>query len=245
MSLESFLAPLSDEARALLGRIGRRFGTREVLAQARHTLVGHGRFAVELRIHGFSAADAARLAEARAIAQSLPRADLKITDRTYVLAVAEAKNSRGRARSVLLSAYRRLRASGGAGAAPTLAAISAVLTETAEPGGDDRVYGAHLQRLLDVLAEAPIRAAVAESGGPEAEVKARQAWLTLRQIDETEPPPDNRAADVLDGLIVELCRTAQFAAQSAAKEVGNSTIAADFRLVKLMKAAAAAPDGEG
>jgi hypothetical protein len=237
MSVETLLAPLSDDARKFLGRVGRRFGTREVLAQAKHTLTAHGRFGHELRLHGFSAADGDRLAAAREAAASLTRLDEKVTDRDYVLALSDAKTSRARARSVLLSAYRRLRASGGSSpeVAHAMAEMSAIISETAEPGGDERVYANHLTRLRAVLSLPSVQAEVADSGGPEADAKLADALARLRRVDEVDAPANSRDEDVLDGLIVELCRTAQFAAQSAAKEIGNGAIAGEFRLVKLSR----------
>jgi hypothetical protein len=237
MSIESLLSPLSDDARSFLGRVGRRFGTNEVLAQAKQTLAAHGRFADELRLHGFSAADAERLAAAREVASSLGRADTKVTDRDYVLALVEAKTCRGRARSVLLSAYRRLRASGGSSpeVAQAMTEISAVISEAGEPGGDDRVYAVHLAHLRAVLALPLVRREVADSGGPQADAKLAEAIATLRRVDEGAAPVISRDDDVLDGLMVELCRTAQFAAQSAAKEIGDGAIAGQFRLVKLSR----------
>lgn len=56
---------------------------------------------------------------------------------------------------------------------------------------------------------------------------------SLRRVDEVDAPAVSRDHEVLDGLIVELCRTAQFAAQSAAKEIGDGAIAGAFRLVEL------------
>jgi hypothetical protein len=237
MSVESLLSPLSDDARAFLGRVGRRFGTKEVLAQAKYTLTAHGRFADELRLHGFSAADRNRLAAALEAARSLPRIDTKVTDREYVNALGEAKNSRARARSVLLSAYRRLRASGGSSpeVAHAMTEIADVITQTGEPGGDDRVYATHLMRLREVLALPSVASEVAESGGPEADAMLALALATLRRVDDVDVPGPTRDEDVLDGLIVELCRTAQFAAQSVAKEVGDRVIAGEFRLVKLSR----------
>jgi hypothetical protein len=237
MSIESLLAPLSDDARAFLGRVGRRFGTQEVRAQAKYTLAAHDRFANELRLHGFSAADGQRLAAAREAASSLGRIDEKVTDRNYVQALVQAKTSRARARSVLLGAYRRLRALGAT--TPELAhamiQISAVVSETGEPGGDEQVYAAHLSRLREVLALSSVTREVADSGGAEADAKLVEALATLRRVEEVNAPALSRDDDVLDGMIVELCRTAQFAALSAAKELGNMAIAGEFRLTKLSR----------
>lgn len=237
MSLESLLSPLSDDARAFLARVGRRFGTQEVLAQAKQTLEAHRRFANDLRLHGFSAADRDRLAAARIAAASLVRADTKITDRDYVQALGEAKDSRARARSVLLSAYRRLRASGGSSPelAHAMSEMSDVISQTAEPGGDDHVYAAHLARLREVLALPLVASEVSSSGGPEADAMLAGALETLQRVNEVASPAVNRDDDVLDGMIVELCRTAQFAAQSVAKELGDRSIAGEFRLGKLSR----------
>lgn len=237
MSAESLLAPIDDEARAFLARVGRRFGTQEVLAQAKHTLAAHARFSNELRLHGFSTADRDRLVAAREAAAAFGRRDGKVTDRDYVLALGEAKDSRARARSVLLSAFRRLRASGGSSpeVADAMREMSEVIKLTGEPGGDDYVYATHLQRLRDVLALPKVASEVADSGGPEADVMLTNALATLRRVNEVEAPAPDRDEDVLDGLIVELCRTAQFAAQSVAKEIGDKTIAGEFRLGKLSR----------
>lgn len=237
MSIESLLSPLSDEARSFLGRVGRRFGTQEVRAQAKQTLEAHGRFAPELRLHGFSAADAQRLAQARLASASLTRSDTKVTDRNYVQALADAKTSRARARSVLLSAYRRFRAAGGSSPelAEAMTQIAAVVSEAAEPGGDEQVYKAQLTRLREVLAIPLVAAEVATAGGPEADAKLVEGLEMLRRVDEVNPPATSRDEDVLDGLIVELCRTAQFAAQSAAKEIGNRSLVGEFRLLKLSR----------
>jgi hypothetical protein len=156
-----------------------------------------------------------------------------------VQALVEAKTSRARARSVLLSAYRRLRASGAASPelAQAMIQISAVVSETGEPGGDEQVYAAHLSRLREVLALSSVASEVADSGGAEADAKLVEALASLRRVEaeEANAPAVSRDDDVLDGMIVELCRTAQFAALSAAKELGNMAIAGEFRLTKLSR----------
>lgn len=235
MSLDPLVCSMSTSGREFLTRIGRRFGTHEVLAQARQTLGAHGRFGAELRTHGFSEADAKLLAAARDAAAAHTRTGLKVTDADYVRGIEEAKHSRARARSVLSSAYRRLRAiAGPTGEAQTqtmMLAIKAVITESAAPGGDDRVYAADLERLISTLGEPTIRYVVADSGGAEAIVKATAALATLRRLDsQTAAASDDPDADAIDGLIVELARTAQFAAQAAAKEASNRSIAMEFRL---------------
>lgn len=244
MSAAQLLSSLSTDAKAFLGRIGRRFGTQQVQAQARQTLMAYANCSTELRLHGFGDRDRDRLAAALDVAAKLERPEPKHTDRPYVRALVEAKNARGRARSVLLSAYRRMRSSSEAGlpeAMEAMAAMSAIVSETAEPGGDDHVYQTQLERLLAVLAMPGVREAIADTGGPDAEAMVAEALDTLRRVDKDAPhridedaPSATRDADVIDGLIVELCRTAQFAAQSMAKEKGSGALAVEFRLAKLM-----------
>jgi hypothetical protein len=241
MSAAELLSSLSTDAKAFLARIGRRFGTQQVQAQARQTLMAYANCSTELRLHGFGDRDRDRLAAALAAAAALERPEPKQTDRPYVRALNEAKNARARARSVLLSAYRRMRSSNEAGLAEAMDAMSSIVSETAEPGGDDHVYQLQLERLLAVLTMPAVRSAIAETGGPEAEAMLAEALDTLRRVDKDAPrridesgPSATRDADVLDGLIVELCRTAQFAAQSMAKEKGSGALAAEFRLAKLM-----------
>ncbi|KIG19563.1 hypothetical protein DB30_00072 [Enhygromyxa salina] len=227
---------MSETGRAFLARIGRRFGTEEVLAQAGQTLAAHGRFGDQLRLHGFSNDDAKLLAAAREAAAarnktSRARAGLKVTDSTYVLGLTEAKNARARARSVLSSTYRRLRATGGPDTQDVMTVIKQVLTQTSQPGGDDQIYAKDLELLIETLGEPEIQAVVSNSGGDEAVAKASAALASLRRLEsQSTPCSDDPNADAIDGLIVELARTAQFAAQAAAKEAGNRTIAMDFRL---------------
>lgn len=244
MLIDPLVASMSASGREFLARIGRRFGSEEVLAQARRTLGAHERFGAQVRLHGFSEADAKLLAAATDWAatrtasgtQAHIRARPKVTDGNYVHALEQAKNGRTRARSVLTSAYRRLRMTGGAEAEPVMLAITRVLTETSGPGGDDRVYADELERLIAILSEPALRDTIADSGGPQALAKATAALATLTRVDSDEldaacePVPDNLDADAIDGMIVELVRTAQFAAKAAAKELGNRTIAVEFRL---------------
>lgn len=240
MSIDPLVASMSASGREFLARIGRRFGSEEVLAQARRTLGAHERFGAQVRLHGFSEADAKLLAAATdwaaSGAQARTRARPKVTDANYVHALEQAKNGRTRARSVLTSAYRRLRMTGGAEAEPVMLAITRVLTETSGPGGDDRVYADELERLIALLGEPALRDTIADSGGPQALAKASAALATLTRVDSDEldaacePVPANLDADAIDGMIVELVRTAQFAAKAAAKELGNRNIAVEFRL---------------
>lgn len=235
MSQSSPPIPMSESARSFLSRIGRRFGSREVLAQAEATLVAQERFSAELRLHGFGDADASLLAAARAAAAERAGGRSVGTDRAYVLALDDAKTSRARARSVLTSAYRRLRGAGGPLAEGAMPVIAAALTATSEPGGDDRDYAASIDLLVQTLEEPAIREAVADCGGPEAAAKLRRARSTLREVDEAAAPSEDPELDALFGLLVELCRTAHFAAQSASKEVGQRAIAWEFRLRLLAK----------
>lgn len=240
MSLDPLVASMSESGREFLARIGRRFGSAEVLAQAERTLSAHEQYGAQVRLHGFSDADAQLLEAARDAAAARSRTQPKLTDAAYVHALEQAKHGRVRARSVLSSAYRRLRMIGGAQTQGLMLAINRVLTETSGPGGDDRVYAAELERLLETLSEPTLRELVADSGGAEAMSKATHALETLRRLDAglgsgqldaaCEPHPETLESDAIDGMIVELARTAQFAAMAAAREFGNRSIASEFRL---------------
>jgi hypothetical protein len=236
ISIMPLVASMSESGREFLARIGRRFGSVEVLAQAQRTLGAHEQFGAQVRLHGFSEADAKLLAAARDAAAARSGTRTKQTDATYVSALEQAKHGRTRVRSVLSSAYRRLRMTGGAQAQAVMQAINQVLTETSGPGGDDLVYAAELERLLETLSEPSVRDLVADSGGAEALAKATTALNTLRRLNsgqfeaECAPRSDTLESDAIDGMIVELARTAQFAARAAAQEFGNRTIANEFRL---------------
>lgn len=234
MSTDPLAASMSRSGREFLARIGRRFGTREVQAQARHTLAALDRLGPQLRDHGFGEDDA-RLLAAASEAAAARRREVKVTDSAYVFGLDQAKSSRGRARSVLLCAYRRLRMTGGPEARPAMELIEGVITTTSGPGGDDRIYAAELERLLETLRDAGVREAVAASGGAEVEAKVEAALATLAQLDAElaaggEADPEELEADAIDGMIVELVRMAHFAAKAAAMELGDRTLAKEFRL---------------
>ncbi len=240
MSPEQLLAPLSPAGRELLVRIGRRFAARAVLHQARHTLAALERHGPTLVEFCFSLAEGERLAQAFAVATALaerrPEDPPETTDAAYLLALGQAKSARSRARSVLLSNYRGLRlfADAGPGQA-TLAAMREVLAATSGPGGDERVYAAELAQLLTVLERPELVEATAAAGGAQARAALEfgLAQLRAQELEPDAPSPGGDAQaqrDAIDGMIVELARTASFAAKVAANELGERGLAKAFRL---------------
>ena len=233
MSQHPLVAELSPSGREFLARIGRRFGTRAVLAQAGHTLDALARHGDALREYGFGADEAKLLAAARDAAKARKRTQAKLTDAVYVHGLEEAKAARDQARLVLSSAYRRLRMFGSDEGQAVMAAILEVLTAISRPGGDDQVYARDLARLRELMNKPGIAAVVADSGGPEALALVRGALGTMHRLEaglDVEVSPDDAESDAIDGMIVELARLAQFAARAVAKESGNRALAKDFRL---------------
>jgi len=237
------LTLIAAPARAELIETGRHFSSEVTLEQAKATLRGYEAHGPKLTKHGFVAADATELKDAHdmLIEAGVGRLSKRATKREDVLTYAEAmrdgQTARQSARSVLGVARRLLMRAGSVEAAR---AIDVVLERDSAAPDDAEAMAKQLDALGDLLKDTAVAAVVAKRGGPEAlsELKAQAAMLRDSAMAKAGPlgtPVETDTLDLIDGIIVQLVRSARDAAEVASKQLADPAILAAFELGALYK----------
>jgi len=223
---------------------GAEFGSDDTHAQATQTLQGLEKYADKLKVFGLPLSDGQRLDDARGLLSDAgfgrheARTKKKTLNATLVAATRAARTARLRGRSVLESAKAALL---NQGAAEPAAAVQATLDTTADPtktGEDLAVQLDQLGAALDVSKAPAAAAAAADRGGPETSAKLSEASTALRAAVKSKPgqrgtPEETQRLDLIDGIIIDICRRARDAAEAASKELGDPAILKAFKLDKL------------
>ena len=111
-------------------------------------------------------------------------------------------------------------------------------------GPDTRSLAAQLDLFQGLFANENISKAANERGGAKLTSELELKSKTLRTVSSTTQttrgtPAETERMDLLDGLIVDMARSARKAARSAAEELGQEAIATTFELDKLYTAPSA------
>jgi hypothetical protein len=247
--LTPFLAALPAEEKAQKIEIGQQYSSADVLDQADKTLNGlaiEGHTALLLD-NGFSLKNGERLKVYRdALEQAGGRRDSaqagkKTTNKAYQDALKSAKQTRQKAVSIFGSTLDDLRKIAGEEAKIASDSVAAVLTNTKSVGSDARSLAGQLEQLQKLIeGNKTIATAAAECGGTKLLVELTKQIQDLRVVSPTNKisrgtPQETERMDLLDGLIIELVRSARKAARSAAKETGQESIATAFELDSLYR----------
>lgn len=221
--------------------LGRRYITANVLAQADKTMRGLVKYGPLLVDHGFGDEDGQDLA---GVTSALRQQDTgsaqalgmrKMTSQATSETFERGKLGRRSLRSILSGTMRVLNEQGQAEA---VTKVQTVLKETRTLPGN-AMLPKQLDMLLDVLEDATVAAAAQNRGGSPAAVTrltALQADLVDALGDRAEQSPTtsaNERRDVLDGIVVTLCRQAYAAAQLASRALGQPAIEVEFELTHL------------
>ncbi len=242
---------LAPSARKRYLGIGRRHVTAPVLAQADKTLRGLVKYGPLLVDNGFGGEDGQDLGE---IATSLRLQDndtaqvlgmRKMTSQTSSETIAKGKLGRRSARSVLRATMRVLGEQGNETAA-TL--VHTALKET-KSLPSNAALPRQIAMLLEVLVDPAVAAVAQGRGGPGAIVRltSLQVALIAALGDRAEQSPTtsaNERRDILDGMVVTLCRQAYSAAQLTSRALGQPSIAVEFELTYLTPSRPGAPAGD-
>lgn len=239
------ISSIPPQARVHCIRIGRRWSSEDTLAQANAVLDALAIHGATLANHGFSVADAERLASVRdALEANLrgcagaPEPPKKVTSRAYLDAMREGKRVRTLARTILASVQDVFSERRGAAAESAVHALSSVLGQTQSAGADDEALLQQLERLQGALRDPTIGAEAVSRGGLQALREIEAALAKLREIAEPLPTVPTTLSkgdelDLLDGVVVFLSRAARRAARIAATWTGNPELAKAFELTKL------------
>jgi hypothetical protein len=233
------LTQISPKARERYIRLGRRYGSDDTFKQATKTLQAIEVHAGELVDHGFGADDGLRLAGARdalsaaGMGRETKATEKKTTRKDYVSALKQAKTARRIARTILGNTLVSLDDGGHQGAVHK---VEATLSQTGSlpVSGHDEALVAQLDLLAVILADSIVANAAKSRGGVNALAKLPEAANALRAAAEERETTGTRLSteemDLLDGVIVTLCRAARNAAKQVANELARPALLADFAL---------------
>jgi hypothetical protein len=247
------LSSLSPQARSSYIRTGRQFGSPDTLAQANQTLQGLAAHGTDLVAHGFGAADAQRLTDARdalieaGVGRTEARTEKKVTSATYLAQMKAGKAARASVLSILGACRRALHEQSGTAAADGVKQIDAALLQTRAAGDDAGALAEQLDVLRSVLVVPVVATAAKDRGGPAAVAELTDCASALRdalaaRAGALGTPAETEYLDLLDGIVVTFARQARQAARAAAKRLGKPAMVADFELSKLYdRRAGAAP----
>jgi hypothetical protein len=236
------LTKLSPNAREKYIRLGRRFGSDDTLKQANKTLEALHAHPGELDEHGFGADDALRLTEVRdALSIAGTGRETKITAnkttrKDYLAALTRAKLARSNARTILQNSLVPLHDDG---QEDLVHKIEALLSQTSSLPlvGQDEALAAQLDILAGIWTDPLLATAANKRGGGKALKDLQDAVAVLRATAEerqgTGTQLSTEQMDLLDGIIVTLCRSARNAAKQAAKESGSSALGNDFAVTHI------------
>jgi hypothetical protein len=232
------IAPAARKRYLLLGR---RYITANVLAQAEKTMRGLTKYGPLLVDHGFGEEDGQDLTGVTAALRQQDTGSAqalglrKMTSQTTSGTFDKGKLGRRSLRSILSATMRVL---GEKGEEDLASMVQSVLKETKTLSGN-AMLPKQIEMLLDVL-EDPAVAEVARNRGGSTAVIARHTALHAELLNalgdraETSPITSaNERRDVLDGIVVTICRQAYTAAQLAARALGQPAIEVEFELTHL------------
>jgi len=239
---------LSPEAQALYRKIGKRFDSGRTLSQAEKTRNGAnkiiGLHAEALARRGVRASTITRLEEVRQAllaateGREHTRTGKKVTNVAHLDAISDGKNTRLELQSALGIARTQLFETGDKA---SVNEIDVALDSTSVVGDDSDVLINQLKVLVKPLTNAAIRQVVADGdetipAALEAEVAARIASLDTAREQKAAPagtPIDTGFIDVMDGMLVVICRDIRRAVRALARQLGKPELNDEVELKEL------------
>ncbi len=246
------LTTISPKGRDRYLRIGRTFGSGDTLKQANKTLNALDSHASVLQDGGFASGDAVLLEAARnalidaGVGRDGAAGKKRSTSRAYLAATTEAKAARARAQSVLTAVHRVLEDAGSEDAARV---VETALDRTSVLPDDAEKLATQLDALRTTLGSAAVVEVAKNRGGPTAVSSLASAAASLRAAAEDREATGTQLSteqmDVIDGIIVTLCRSARNAARVAAISQSQPAILKAFALTHITPTSRAAEDDDG
>lgn len=242
MSLD--LAIIAPARRRELVEAGRKFGSELTLSQARRTLDAWATHGGKLEDFGFAQEDAGELSAAHGelvaagVGREMKRSDKKTQQRAYAAAVKDGQEARTRARSVLGAARRVLARTSTEEESAAVRRIDTALESGSVADDDADRLAMQLDELRAVLGDKAVANATAKRGGPKAIADLEGRAIALRGIAQMATgrrgtPEETERLDLIDGIILELVRSAREAAEAAGKALGEPALMNAFALTEL------------
>lgn len=239
---------LSPDAQALYRKIGRRFDSGRTLSQAEKTLNGARKImemhADALARQGVRTGTITRLEEVRqallaaTAGREYTRARKKVTNEAHLRAMHAAKGTRLELHSALGIARTRLFE---AGDAASVSELDVALSSTSSAGADSDVLINQLKVLVQPLTNSAIRQVIGDGdetipAALESEVARRIAQLDQAREEKAGPrgtPIDTALIDIMDGMLVVMCRDIRRAVRALARQLGTPELADEVELSEL------------
>ena len=241
------LATISPEARARYIRLGRRYQSPDVLAQADQIVLALAEHGAVVALHGFGAEEQEQVVDAHVLLQSQQDdtvqavAQRSITGQTYEDAIEKGKAVRQTARTTCKSIDKAATEKDDLDVSRV---VRTALTQTSRLRRDKFLVD-HLSILYTAIATPIVLPYVESRGGTDLITRLQDTRAVLRgaqnaRAGHTPVTSASETCDLLDGLIVSLARSARDAAEAAARHLGQPSIAAAFKLNHLRRRGASA-----
>lgn len=238
MALE--LGKVPAAARARYVAVGRRYSSEQTLQQAHQTLAGLAEHGKVLIGYGFALSDGLRLKEARelliaaGVGRLSAQGERKETALATLAAKRSAKAARLRAHAVLKAVLELLEESG---LGSKREAVQSALLQTSFSGDEDEPLARQLDLLRGTLLDSELAKVARDRGGAETVKALAVAADELRkrsaEVVSRGTPAETERLDLIDGIVVQLCRSARRAARVCAKALGQPALATPFELSAL------------
>jgi hypothetical protein len=247
------LATISPGARRRYIRLGRRYQSPDVLAQAAQIVLALPEHGAVIARHGFGLEEQTQVVDAHEVlmvqqdgtAQAV--AQRSITGQTYEDAIDKGKAVRQTARTTCKSIDKAATEKDDLDVSRV---VGTALTQTSRLRRDKFLVD-HLSILYTAIVTPIVLPYVETRGGADLIAGLQNTRAVLRSAQNaraghTPVTSASETCDLLDGLIVSLARSARDAAEAAARHLGQPSIAAAFKLNHLRRRASSrssqAPD---
>lgn len=239
------LSTLSADAQAHYRKIGANYDSSRTLAQAEKTRNGANKIIAlhpeAFALHGIRPSTITRLEELRAMlleataGREHTRTQKKATNEAHVRAMHDGKGTRLELNAAFNSARRLLLESGDT---ESVNLIDVTLGRTRSAGADSDLLIQQLELLGGLLTNSAIRQAVADGdesipSALEASVSERIERLKSTRLEKAGPrgtPIDTGLVDLLDGMLIVLCRDIRRAARALSRALGQPHLAKEVEL---------------
>jgi len=235
------LEGVGKKARARALANGRQFSSESVRDQADDHLQAVADH-LQVKEFGIDDADITRMSELRAaVVESVTAIGSagtakKVSNLAYERAMVQGKGARKPAQSLLRKAERKLRAQETDASEAVADSIATVQRKNGRAGDDAVLLAAQLVSLSKLFTDAAVvavldAAQVARVSG--ALTSAATALADAAKTDARFGGTANEEADIVEGLIIEICREWRANARDAANDLGSPAIADAFELRRL------------
>jgi hypothetical protein len=235
---------LSADAKARYIRLGATFGSERTLAQGNKTLLGWRDYGPVIEPYGFVAEDAQDLKQCVEALKELGvgREGAIIDKKTNAVEllnlIKQGKSLRSRLRNLHITVSERLARSPSDDDSRLIAQLKATLDVTDTSGAEPQRLIDQLKLLLKSFDNATFTAAAAGRSGDAlrnqaiAHIPKLQAAADALNVVRGTPEQTTRL-NLIDGIIVELVRSARRAARNAASDLGRPELETIFGLSEL------------